>query len=300
MSYIFLNETEPAYQPFASLNGFGQLGNGAMAEVDRAIAGAKAKRDAALANYNRITAGGITTPAALEEKRKVNAWANEVAFLERLKPLYESQTGVALKHRHYPVTKTDPATKKSGPNTPWRLSPTRQAFSSLEAGGSFCLGASRGMAFRSVFGLDRPTNIKVLTDLKKDIEAAVKAKDVATEARLIISRIVSHLHDPGSMKQFNQDVASRYGVKNVAVRSATRSEALDALKKGAPVIADLQGGWHWVLVHRSPLGQLWASDPLRGSGIRKTSSSELGSRFELIVDATSGDPIIHNAGSYKN
>ena len=300
MSYIFLNKTENAYQPFASLNGFGQLGDGAMGEVNGAIAGAKAKRDAALANYNRFTAGGITTRAALEEKRKFTAWANEVDFLERLKPLYESQRGISLKYRHYPVTKKDAVTNKSGPDTPWRLSTTRQAFDSLEAGGSFCLGASRGMAFRSVFGLDRPTNIKVLTDLKNDIEAAVTAKDLATEAKLIISRIVSHRHDPGSVKQFNQDLASRYKVTNVAVKSANRSEAIDVLKKGGPVIADLEGGWHWVLVHRSPLGQLWASDPLSGSGIRKISASDLGSRFELIVDATTGDPIINNADSYKN
>jgi hypothetical protein len=86
----------------------------------------------------------------------------------------------------------------------------------------------------------------------------------------------------------------RYGIKNTIVRNASRSEAFNALKQGAPIIADLEGGSHWVLVQRSPRGQLWANDPLSGSGVRKISSSELGSRFELIVDANSGDPITAN------
>jgi hypothetical protein len=153
-----------------------------------------------------------------------------------------------------------------------------------------------------VFGLGRPSNRAVLTDLKNKIEAAKASGDTDAEAKLIISRIVSHSYDPGSVKQFNEDLASRYGIKNTIVRSATRSEAFDALKKGAPVIADLEGGWHWVLVQRSPLGHLWANDPLLGIGvrkIRKISSSELGSRFELIVDAKTGDPITpYKAGAY--
>jgi hypothetical protein len=263
-----------------------------MAEVNQAIRNAKAKRDAATARYNQLTAGGITTREALKEKRKWWDWASEVDFLESLKSTYETQAGVPLNFQHYPVTKKDPKTGKSGKDNPWRPTSTRQAFEAGEANGSFCLGTSRGMAFRSVFGLDRPTNRQVLTDLKQGIEKARAKGDVAQEAKLIISRLVSHLHDPGSMKQFNADIESRYGIKNVLVKAASKNEAFDALKKGSPIISDLGNtGWHWVLVHRSPLGQLWANDPLSGSGIRKLPVSEMGSRFELIVDATTGEPI---------
>jgi hypothetical protein len=275
------------------VNGLGQFGDGTMAEVNQAIRNAKAARDSTAERYTQIVdrTRGITTPAALAEKRKYWPLAHEVDFLEGLKQFYESQTGVGLNYTSYPVTKTDPNTNKSSASTPWRISPTRQKFSALEAGGSFCLGASRGMAFRSLFGLDRPSNSQVLTNLKKGIEGAKASGDVNTEAKLIISRLVSHLHDPGSLKQFNQDLENRYGVKNVIVKSADRAEALNALKRGVPVIADLEGGWHWVVVHQSPLGHLWANDPLRGNGIRRITKNDLGSRFELIVDASSGDAI---------
>jgi len=284
------------------VNGLGHFGEGGMAEVDQAIRNAKTVRDATAARYTQLVdaAGGITTQAALAEKRKYWPLAHEVDFLEGLKQLYESQTGVGLNYTSYPVTKSDPKTNKSGASTPWRISPTRQKFSTLEAGGSFCLGASRGMAFRSLFGLDRPSNFQVLTNLKKGIEGAKGSGDVNTEARLIISRLVSHLHDPGSLKQFNQDLENRYGVKNVIVKSADRVKALDALKNGVPVIADLEGGWHWVVVHQSPLGHLWANDPLRGNGIRRITKNDLGSRFELIVDAATGEPITRRqANNFK-
>ena len=59
-------------------------------------------------------------------------------------------------------------------------------------------------------------------------------------------------------------------------------------------------GWHWVLVQRSPKGLVWASDPLRGSGVRRISSADLGSRYELIVDAQSNKPITAaTADTYK-
>lgn len=75
---------------------------------------------------------------------------------------------------------------------------------------------------------------------------------------------------------------------------------MDALKKGAPIIADTTGGGHWVLVQRSPRGELWANDPDRIWGIRKISWSELGFRFELIVDAKTGEPITPNkAAAYQ-
>lgn len=297
MSYLYspIPPQRPphSFRSIPVLSGLGWFGNGGTtAEVNQAIRSAKAKRDAATARYTRLTAGGITTPEALIEKKKWWDWASEVEFLESLKSTYETQAGVPLNFRHYPVTKKDPKTGRSGKDNPWRLTSTRQAFESKEAGGSFCLGTSRGMAFRSIFGLDRPTNKQMLTNLKQGIENAKAKGDVALEAKFIISRLVSHLHDPGSLKQFNGDIESRYGVKNVLVKSVPKNEAFDALKKGAPIISDLgDTGWHWVLVQRSPLGQLWANDPLSHKGIRKLPVGEMGSRFELIVDSTTGEPI---------
>lgn len=178
-------------------------------------------------------------------------------FLESLKATYESQAGVPLNYRRYPVTNTDPQTNRTGKDTLWRQSAKRQIFSPLEAGGSLCLGSARGMAFRSAFGLHKPSNRQVLTKLKVE----------------------------------NEDLETSYGIKNVKVVSASRKDAFDALKNGAPIIADLEGGWHWVLLQRSPRGQLWANDPLGGSGIRRTTAGDLGTRFELIVDAQSNQGI---------
>lgn len=279
--------------------GLGQLGQ---SDIDQAIRAAKRQMKVHYDLQEKYAAGAGKTndgTAARKEIAKYWEWSDELDFLEKLKAVYESQAGIPLSYRSYPVTKVDPATGKSGKDNPWRPSTRRQIFSQLEADGSFCLGASRAMAFRTVFGLDKPSNRAILTDLKNEIEVARAAGKTDVEARLIISRIVSHLHDPGSMKQFNEDLPSRYGIKNTIVHSATRSEAFNALKQGAPVIADLEGGWHWVLVQRSPRGQLWANDPLSGYGMRKISSSELGSRFELIVDAKTGLPISPNkAGAY--
>lgn len=280
--------------------GLGQLGQ---SDIDQAIRAAKRQMQVHYDLQGKYAAGAGKTndgTAAAKEAAKYWEWSRERDFLERLKAVYESQAGVPLSYRSYPVTKVDPNTGKSGKDNPWRQSTKRQVFQQLEADGSFCLGASRAMAFRTVFGLDKPSNRAVLTDLKKKIEAAKASGNTDAEATLIISRIVSHSYDPGSVKQFNQDLESRYGIKNTIVRNASRSEAFDALKQGVPIIADLEGGWHWVLVQRSPRGQLWADDPLSGSGVRKISSSKLGSRFELIVDAKTGDPITPNkAGVYQ-
>jgi hypothetical protein len=214
-------------------------------------------------------------------------------FLKRLKDVAESQSGVGLSYRDYPVTKMD-FKGRSGKNNPWRQTTKRQIFSQLEADGSFCLGASRSMAFRTLFGLDKPSYRQVLTNLNKQIEDAHKSKDEDAEARLIISRIVSHSHDPGSMKQFNQDIGMRYGIKNTMVRNASREETFSALKQGAPILADLRGGWHWVLVQQSPMGRLMANDPLGGANVRNIKKEELGNRFELIVNATTFDVITPN------
>jgi hypothetical protein len=242
-------------------------------------------------------------------KRGILKRLNE-EFLKRLKDVAESQSGIKLSYTDYPVTKKD-LQGNSGENNPWRQTTNRQHFGQDEADGSFCLGASRAMAFRTLFSLDKPRYRQVLTDLNKQIEDARKSRDENTEARLIISRIVSHLHDPGSMTQFNQDIGIRYGIKNVMVRNASKEEALSALKQGVPIIADLTGGWHWVLVQQSPTGKLMANDPYHRSYERRPTKEEnyvkpikkeeLGVRFELIVNATTNDVITPNkANDHKN
>lgn len=273
-------------------------------QIDQEIGAAKQRMQAHAARYDKLSAGAGRTNDGTAARKEVGGyweWAGELAFLLGLRQVYESQAGVPLNYRHYPITKSDSVTGKITKNSLWRKSATRQLFDPSEANGSFCLGAARGMAFRSVFGLDRPSYRQVLTDLKKGIESAKTSNDVDSEAQLLISRIVSHRHDPGSLKQFNQDLPSRYTIKNVLLRSASRDEAFAALKLGAPVLADLQGGWHWVLVQRSPRGVLWANDPLSLEGkIYKIPPEKLGSRFEMIVDATTNDPITPGkAGAYK-
>ena len=278
--------------------GLGNLGG----EVDQAIKAAERQKEVHLAREKQLSATGRPADgaAARREAAEYWSWQAEVNFLNGLKATYESQAGVPLSYRSYPVTKVDPATRRASPDSPWRQSATRQVFQQGEADGSFCLGTARGMAFRTVFGLERPSHRDVLTELNRNIEAAKKAGDTGTEARLLISRIVSHSHDPGSLKQFNQDLAARYRIKNTEVRSATRADAMAALKKGAPVLADLEGGWHWVLVQQSPRGRLWASDPLSGGGVRPIAARELGSRYELIVDAASGAVIAPgSAAAYR-
>ena len=296
-------------------------------EIDEAIGKAKTQMQIHLNLQAKYAAGASKNAnygtAARKEMRKYWEWSHERDFLESLKAVYEPQTGVPLKykvhtvHDHdkcdyvlYPVTQTDPNTRIYSKDNPWWPSTTLQEFCKLEDDGSFCLGAARSMAFRTIFGLDRPSNLDVLKDLKEKILAAKASKDTDTEARLIISRIVSHKHKPGSLKQYNQDLAQRYGIKNTIVIDASRSQALDALKEGAPIIADLEGGWHWVMVRMSPLGkrsplgrdsEFWKNDPLPNERIKRISPSELGSRFELIVDANTGKPITPNkAGAYKN
>jgi hypothetical protein len=295
--YILTHEGIRAHE------GLGQLGQN---DIDQAIRAAKRHMQIHYDLQGKYAAGAGKTndgSAAHKERAKYWEWSRERDFLERLKAVYESQAGVPLTYTSYPVTKVDPNTGKLGKDNPWRPSTKRQIFKQSEADGSFCLSASRSMAFRTLFGLHKPSNRAVLTDLKKKIEAAKASGNTGAEAALIISRIVSHSHDPGSMKQFNQDLALRYGIKDTIVRNALRSEAFDALKQGAPIIADLKGwvpGWHWVLVQRSPRGQLWANDPLPGKGVRKISSSEFAGRFELIVDAKTGDPITPTkAGAYQ-
>jgi len=224
-------------------------------------------------------------------------------FLEKIKAIHETQRGVPLNYDQYPITRRDSKTGIVNAHNRWLFTPSRQNFKgSGEKEGSFCLGTARGMAFRSIFGLELPTYRKVLMDLRERIETAKKDEDIKKEADALISRTVSHVHKRGSIEQFNADLASRYGIKNVKIKSSeSLKEALDALKAGAPILVNLKPhGWHWVLVHRSPQGKLWSNDPLEG-GVKPISPSEFESRFEIIVDASTDKPITPDkASSYKN
>lgn len=261
--------------------------------VDNAIDHARRQMKAEYDLYEKKSAmsgQGNTGIDVRQHVRNYWLWSSEADFLEGLKAVFENQSGVPLNYTKYPVTKTD-AHGRSGPDTPWRFTPNRQQFHRLEAAGSFCLGSARAMAFRSIFGLTRPSNREVLAKLNAKILAAKAKGDTPDEARLLISRIVSHASDPGSLAQFNQDLADRYEIKNVKVIAVKRTEAEKALKAGAPVLADLEGGWHWVMIKQSPRGELWANDPLYGGSIKRISRAELGTRFEIIADSRTGEPI---------
>ncbi|ANI37698.1 hypothetical protein [Mycolicibacterium vaccae] len=267
--------------------------------VDDAIRRARAQMKAESDRYQAAARQGHTVVKGLRYFDRLSQWAREAEFLENLKAVYENQSGVPLNYTRFPVTKTD-AQGRSTRNTPWRFTPQRQQFDRSEAAGSFCLGSTRSMALRSIFGVGKPTYRTVLAALNSAILAARSDRDASAEARLLISRIVSHTADPGSLAQFNQDLAERYGVTNVKVVAVDRRRAMDALKAGAPVMADLEGGWHWVMVSRSPRGELWANDPLVDRTIRRITAAELGNRFEIVVDATTSQPIVPgNSAPYQ-
>jgi hypothetical protein len=266
-------------------------------DIDKAIDRARRRTKTEYALFRRESAKAGGNPADVRKHaREAWWWMNEALFLENLKALYENQSGVPLNYAAYPVTKKD-AQGRSSSGTPWRFTPNRQQFSRDEAQGSFCLGSTRSMAFRSLFGLARPSYRDVLAALRAKILSAKANGDTAEEARLLISRIVSHASDPGSRTQFNHDIADRYGIKNAHVIAAGRAEAEKALKSGAPVMADLEGGWHWVMVRRSPRGEMWANDPLYDRSIRRISWPDLGTRFEIIVDSRTGQPITPDKSS---
>ena len=147
------------------------------------------------------------------------------------------------------------------------------------------------MVLRLIFGIAKPAYREVLAGLNSGILAARSQGDAPAEGQLLISRIVSHSADPGSLAQFNQDLFERYGVTNVKVIAVDRRRAEQALESGAPVMADLEGGWHWVMISRSPRGELWANDPLVDHTIRRISMPELGNRFEIVVDTKTLQPI---------
>lgn len=271
-------------------SGLGQATRTRHTAVDDAIRRARA-RMAAESDRHRASSGqGRTVVGLLRDLAEFSLWAREAGFLENLKAVYENQSGVPLNYTRFPVTKKD-AQGRSTRNTPWRFTPQRQQFDRSEAAGSFCLGSTRSMALRSIFGIGKPTYRTVLAALNSAILAAKANRDTPAEAQLLISRIVSHTADPGSLAQFNQDLSERYGLTNVKVIAVDRRQAMDALKAGAPVMADLEGGWHWVMVSRSPRGELWANDPLVDRTIRRITPAELGTRFEIVVDATTLQPI---------
>ena len=262
-------------------------------QVDRAIGAAERQMEAYARQAASYDEKGRTDDARLA-KSKYWKWFEEKNFLSTLKAVQELQVGVPLSYDRYPVTQTDPATGAIGRNNPWRPADKPQSFAgSGEKEGSFCLGTSRAMAFRTIFGLDKPSYFRILSDLRAQIESARASGAKADEARALISRIVSHSNGAGSVEQFNKDLEARYGIRNVKVKSVEWREALEALKLGTPVLADEKpAGFHWVLISRSPQGQLWVNDPLPGSGgVKPISTRELSGRFEIIVDATTGKPI---------
>lgn len=268
----------------------GQAVRTPLSAIDTAIRHARRQMKAESVRHRAKSRQGHTVASVLRDFGRFSLWAREAEFLENLKTVYENQSGVPLNYTRFPVTKKDPQ-GRSGRSTPWRFTPQRQQFDRSEAAGSFCLGSARSMALRSIFGIAKPTYRQVLAALNKDILAAKSKGDTPTEARLLISRIVSHSADPGSLAQYNQDLADRYGVTNVKVVTVDRARALDALRAGSPVLADLVGGRHWVMVRRSPRGELWANDPLFDPPIQKITMSKLGNRFEIVVDATTLRPI---------
>jgi RHS repeat-associated protein len=243
--------------------------------------------------YQAKPATGENGAKARAEIAKYWKWSEERDFLIALKAVQEFQVGVGLSYDQYPVTRKDPDTGAISKDNRWRQTSHRQSFAGTgEKEGSFCLGASRSMAIRTIFGFAKPSYSSVLTDLKTRIEAARSSGSEAEEASAIISRIVSHSNGIGSVAQFNEDLEGRYGLKNAKVKSVEWKEAFAALKLGAPIIAGLKPDtYHWVLLSRSPQGDLWANDPLIGYGVRQISTDELSGAFEIVVDATTGKPI---------
>jgi RHS repeat-associated protein len=192
-------------------------GRDSESQIDRAIRGAERQMSIHYERWEKLVAEARPNDDGSKPRKEIleyRNWSNEKIFLETLKDAHESQRGVPLNYDKYPVTKTDPVTGASGKNNPWRYTPLRQSFAdSGEKEGSFCLGTARGIAFRTTFGLAKPTYSQVLSDLKATIESAKRSGAEAEEAKSLISRIVSHLHDPGSVAQFNKDLESRYGIK---------------------------------------------------------------------------------------
>ena len=233
------------------------------------------------------------------------SWLQEYDFLQSLKGIHDYQlktVGVALKREKYPVT-------RRGGN--WVFDTSKNQFFDGKAGseypGSFCLGSARNFGMRVLFGKDLPTYRQQLTKHKNRIEDFASKSMALERAEEFIERIVTHTIEPGDRARFNKGLAQRYEnkISNIEfVASNSRGEALKALEQGSPVMVG--SGYHWVMVVRSPRGQLWEIDSYmanEASGVFPISSSEfvqLGSLFEIIVDATTKEPIaLDKAKTYR-
>jgi hypothetical protein len=240
----------------------------------------------------------ITTLNSLypEDNPQWGIWREEYYFLKSLKGIHDYQldrTGVALKVEKYPVTRKDGE---------WVFDPEKNQYFTgggfgSEYPGGFCLGSARNFGMRVLFGKDLPSYRQQLAKHKARIED-FKSKSMARErAEEFIKRIESHTNHPKDMARFNKGLAERYENKigDVAfVSSNSRREAWNALREGSPVMVG--SGYHWVMVVRSPRGQLWKIDSYTNdsSGVTPISSSEfeqLGGYFEFIVDAATKAPI---------
>jgi hypothetical protein len=245
----------------------------------------------------------------LESKADVRfeywTWYEEHNFLQSLKGIHDYQlktVGVKLKREKYPVT-------RRGGN--WVFDPSKNQYFDGKAGseypGSFCLGSARNFGMRVLFGKDLSTYRQQLTKHKTKIEDFASKSMALERAEEFIERIVSHTIEPGDRARFNQGLAQRYENKiaNIEfVASNSRGEAMKALKEGSPIMVG--SGYHWVMVVRSPRGQLWEIDSYmanEASGVFPISASEfhqLGSQYEIIVDATTKEPISSGkAGKYR-
>jgi hypothetical protein len=256
-------------------------------ELAEAIRNAESKRKTLAARARQLN-GSVEADRV---ERDSELWGFEAEFLKNLQAIYETQKGVSINYYDFPVKETG-----TGKTRKWEFSPTRRNFlyqgEPLESEGSFCNGTARAMALRATFGADKPSNREVLTDLKNRILLAKQSKDLQAEAEAIIDRIVTHVSNPFAIARYNQQLEARYGIENVKLRSAEQQDALRALNQRAPIIADLKpNGWHWIMVQKSPRGEIWGLDPLSSGGVHRVSLSELGGRFEIIVDTGTDKPI---------
>jgi hypothetical protein len=256
-------------------------------ELADAIRNAESKRKT-LAQRARQLNGSVEADRV---ERDSELWGFEAEFLKTLQAIYETQKGVGLPYYNFPVKQTG-----TGKFRKWEFSSTRRDFlykgEPLESEGSFCNGTARAMALRATFGADKPSNKDILTELRDRILLAKQSKNLQAEAEAIIDRIVTHVSNPFAITRYNQQLESRYGIKNVKLRSESQEDALRALNAGAPIIADLKpNGWHWIMVQKSPRGEIWGLDPLSSGGVYRIRLSQLGGRFEIIVDAGTDKPI---------
>jgi len=121
-------------------------------------------------------------------QREADEWKQEAAFLKTLQAIFELQTGVPIPNENFSVKQTGKGDAKRWDHTSDPGKFEVQEWKE-EAQGSFCHGAARAMALRALFGENRPSNKKILEDLRDEIK---QAEDDKTKAEAIIDRICTH------------------------------------------------------------------------------------------------------------